>query len=408
MLRVLILTDVFPPETIGGATHTYDMAYHLQELGCDVEVLSSYPNYPFGEFKRRWKIVTRERVNGIKVTRLLSLQPHSATPSFIARFSQYTSFPLHAGIRLLISLLFHRNRYDVIVTSQPPDTTIIVGYLLRRLFGLPWVIAIRDLWQENAVELGFTSSQSPFYRLLSSLKRRAYKHVDLVAYTAETIRKRLERDYEINGKFVFNPNGIDPATFYPRNVNRNKNLLYLGNIGYVFDFESVIEALKYISDPDIKLIILGGGDKKRELQHLVTQHGVDSRVEFPPLITDKAELQIFISGCLLGICPIRPLGVFKTCLPIKVLEYMGAGIPFVACGLGEVEALATESGAGIIVRNEPQEFARAINTLIEETDLREEMGIKGREYVITKFNKPKTVANLYNELEGILNQKEKS
>lgn len=400
MMKVFVVTNTFPPEVWGGATHTYEVAYYLHKLGVNVEVLAPYPKYPYGEFKRQWRPVHREIINEVRVTRLLSPQPHSPNPSFIARFLEYTGFPLHAAIRLSFSLVFKKKDNVIIFTSQPPDTVIVTGYLLKRVLGIKWVIDVRDLWQENAAALGLTSRKSVFFRLLSAVKKRAYQRVDLIAYTAETIKNRLQRDYNINGKLIFNPNGLDPDIFYPRDVKRGKNLVYLGNVGHAYELETVIKAFHYIDDPEVNLLIRGGGDRKPELQQFVNEHNLNGRVKFLPKLS-REKLQRLLSSCLMGICPLKSVESLRSVIPIKVLEYMGAGIPFIACGQGEIETLAEESGAGIIVENDPTAFAQAINKLVGNHKLREEMGGEGREYVVRKFNKPKIIADLYKELIAI-------
>jgi len=107
------------------------------------------------------------------------------------------------------------------------------------------------------------------------------------------------------------------------------------------------------------------------------------------------------SKSLIGLCAKKDLDSLDYIIPIKVLEYMGCGIPFVATGRGEIERLAKESEAGFIVESEPSVIAKAINNLIEDPSLRTKMGLNGRNYVLKEYNTPETVSKLYQSILSI-------
>jgi len=101
------------------------------------------------------------------------------------------------------------------------------------------------------------------------------------------------------------------------------------------------------------------------------------------------------SKSLIGLCAKKDLDSLDYIIPIKVLEYMGCGIPFVATGRGEIERLAKESEAGLIVESEPSVIAKAINSLIEDPSLRTKMGLNGRKFVEKEYNMPATISKLH-------------
>jgi len=101
------------------------------------------------------------------------------------------------------------------------------------------------------------------------------------------------------------------------------------------------------------------------------------------------------SKSLVGLCAKKDLDSLDYIIPIKVLEYMGCGIPFVATGRGEIERLAKKSEAGLIVESEPSVIAKAINSLIEDPGLLTKMGLNGRNYVLKKYNTPEIISNLH-------------
>lgn len=392
-LNVLLITQNFPPESVGGAVHNFEIAEHLSKLGCAVDVLTTYPTYPYGDFDRQNRLCSREKLEKINVTRIWTFQPIKPDPPLRHRLLQYLIFPLHGFLRLVLSTLFSSKRYDVVVTSHPPETILMLGYLMKKLGRMIWVAEFRDLWIEAAVSLGFISSSSVFHKLGERLRKQALQSADIFAYVSWRIRDEFVKKYKVRAKQVFNPNGVDPRRC-PVCDKKNGNMIYVGNIGHAYSLENVITSLSYIKNKNLKLLIAGGGDKKVDLLRLVDELDLNGRVEFVGILSHDQVLDL-ISKSVLGLHAQKELDFLEPAIPIKVLEYMGCGVPFVAIGRGEIERLAKDSQAGLVVGNEPKEIASAIDSLIEDRGLLRKMGENGRDFVGREFNMPKTVSELH-------------
>ena len=73
--------------------------------------------------------------------------------------------------------------------------------------------------------------------------------------------------------------------------------------------------------------------------------------------------------------------------PIKVYEYMAAGLPYICSDFPDWEIVANESGAGICINpGDPIELRKAIELLNSNRELAQEMGKRGRNYVVNKCN----------------------
>ena len=398
-LKVLLITQNFPPESVGGAIHNFEVAKYLSRLGCRVDVLTSYPTYPYGEFKRQNRLYSEERLGNIKVMRVWTYQPTESSPSVNQRLLQYLIFPLHAFLRLIPILLFSRNRYDVVITSHPPEPTLLLGYFIKKFIRIAWVAEFRDLWLEAAVSLGFASNKGILYRLSEKLREKALLSADIFAYVSKHIRDRFIKEYRVKATQIFNPNGVNPEKC-PLCDEKKRNIIYVGNVGYAYSLENVIKSLSYVTDNNLKLLIVGGGDKKPFLLRLVHELGLEDRVKFVGIVS-REEAMDLTSKSLIGLCAQKELDSLEYIVPIKVLEYMGCGIPFVATGRGEIERLAKDSKAGLIVKSEPMVIAEAINSLIEDHDLRTKMGLSGRKFVEKEYNMPETVSKLHQALLSI-------
>ena len=132
---------------------------------------------------------------------------------------------------------------------------------------------------------------------------------------------------------------------------------------------------------------LGVGD-------LVTYHGVLSRRDVVPIVADAT----------IGVVPHLPFGNNLAAWPVKMFEYMAVGLPIVYSDLPSHHAIAGESGAGIAVDpREPTHIADAIERLVRDPDLAEQLGEAGKQAVRERFNwdvESIKLLELYSEILG--------
>ena len=398
-LNILLVTANFPPESVGGAIHNLRVAKYLSRMGCKVDVLTTYPTYPYGEFKRQTRVYSEEKMENIKVMRIWTFQPTKPSPPVYQRLLQYLIFPLHAFLRLIPILFFSRKRYDVVVTSHPPEPTLLLGYLIKKFTRMVWVAEFRDPWLEAAVSLGFISEKNILYILSEKLRKSALLSADIFAYASKHIRDGFVKKYRVKARQIFSPNGVSPEEC-PLCERKGKNIIYIGNIGYAYSLENVVKSLSYVADNDLKLLIVGGGDRMPDLLRLTNELGLEDRVKFVGILSHEETMDL-TSKSLIGLHAQKELDFLEAANPIKVLEYMGCGIPFVAIGVGEIERLAKDSEAGLVVKDEPILIAKAISSLVENNDLRTKMGLNGRKYVEKEYNMPETISKLYQSILSI-------
>lgn len=108
-LDVLVITQFFPPESMGGAHRWEKLTANLEEE-VKPQILCTQPTFPFGEFEHRWQLVERETVNDVPVTRLFTYQPKSDSTQ--GRILNYGVFSLLSTLYILFTFW----RYDYIMT----------------------------------------------------------------------------------------------------------------------------------------------------------------------------------------------------------------------------------------------------------------------------------------------------
>jgi len=384
-LTVLIVSQLYAPETGGNASRIGDMARQLKSLGIEVIILSPHPTVPFGTFRRSRKRKSEGVSDGIRVTNLWSWQPQAGDPGFVSRMAYYLIFALHAAAWALIN----RQKYDVIITSSPPIFVALPGLLSRALFRKRWIVDVRDLWIDASVSLGFIKKGSLYEKASRRFERLFYSRSDLVTVTTLESANRILRSYPGLGreKFVLLSNGVDTEKFRRPFARKKKQIIYSGNIGHAQDLEKVILAMGEVSKRhDVRLLIVGDGDLKETLVRMVRENSLEDCVIFKDLVPRDEVPQLISESCI-GVAPLKDIETLEYAIPTKVFEYMACGIPFIGCSRGEIASIAEKSKGGIIVRSDVKAIADAICHLLDNPGLETEMGNNGRRYVKEHYDR---------------------
>jgi len=148
-MRILFLSDNFPPESNAPATRLYEHAVHWVRAGHHVTVLTCAPNFPegkvFPEYRNRWYVV--EEVDGIRVVRVKTYI--TANEGFLKRTLDYMSFMVTAFIVGLF-----QKRPDVIVATSPQLFAALGAWMLAAVRRRPFIFELRDLWPASIVAVG--------------------------------------------------------------------------------------------------------------------------------------------------------------------------------------------------------------------------------------------------------------
>ncbi|HEC33773.1 MAG TPA: glycosyltransferase WbuB, partial [Chloroflexi bacterium] len=150
-MRVLYLSQYFPPEVGATQTRAYEMATGLIRAGHQVTMLTEVPNHPEGIIRPeyRGRFWTRETLDGIDVIRVwVKTAP---VKTMRTRLAFYLTYMLNAT---LAGLVLARGRYDVVYATSPPLFVGGAALALSLLRRIPLVFEVRDLWPESAVALG--------------------------------------------------------------------------------------------------------------------------------------------------------------------------------------------------------------------------------------------------------------
>lgn len=372
-MRILFLSDNFPPETNAPATRLHEHAVRWVRAGHEVTVITCAPNFPEGKlfagYQNRWRQV--ETIDGIRVVRVKTYI--TANEGFVRRTLDYMSFMVSG----FVAGLFEK-RPDVVVSTSPQFFCAIAGWALSGLRRLPWVFELRDLWPASIVAVG-AMERSPVIRMLEKLELFMYRRADAIVSVTESFREDLVARGIAREKIHVVINGVDLDRYAPR--PRDETLArqfglegkfvlgYMGTHGMAHALDRVLDAAELLRErDDIAFFFAGAGAERAKVERLVVERGL-SNVRMIPRQPKEAMPGLW-SLCDLALIPLRNTPVFATVIPSKLFEAMGMGVPvLMSLPEGEATGIVKRTGCGVCVSPEdPRAMADAVVALAGDAE----------------------------------------
>lgn len=388
-MRVLLLTQYFPPEIGATQNRMSEFAAALAAAGHDVEVLTEVPNHPSGivaaAYRDRW--IYRENERGYRVTRVWVLARPRKT--FVTRVGFYSTFFFMA----ILASLAGRQRYDVVVATTPPLTVAAAGLTLSRLKRAPFVVDVRDLWPEAAAALGEISNPL-LYRAAARLEHAVYRGARAITATTEPFCASIAA-HGSAATVTHVPNGTRPDLFIStpeaRAAFRQRHdfgdrfvVAYIGLHGIAQGLEVVLEAAPSL--PEALFVLVGEGPRKRALVEECERRGCRNVRFFDEVPSAKVADVMAAADALLVTLSAAP--VFKTFVPSKMFDAMAAARPVLLMVDGEARRILEASGAGVYAPpGDAGRLAAAVTALQRNPVERERMGAAGRAFVTAHYDR---------------------
>jgi len=353
-MRILFLTDNFPPEGNAPATRTYEHAREWVKAGHEVTVITCAPNFPegvlFPGYNNKW--YQREVLDGINVVRVKTYI--TANEGFGRRILDYLSFGFMGGVAGLF-----QKRPDVIVSTSPQFFCACGAWVLSVCRWKPWVFELRDIWPASITAVG-AMEKSTTIKLLEKLELFLYRRADrIVAVTNSFKVELIERGIDAD-KIDVVINGVDLSQYSPA-AGKDAELSaeyglagkfvvgYIGTHGMAHALDRVLDAAEKLRGSDeIRFLFTGGGAERANLERMVQQRQLDNVVMMPR--QPKERMPAVWSLCDVSLISLRNTPLFTKVIPSKIFESMGMGLPMViACPRGEATEILESTGSGFVV-----------------------------------------------------------
>jgi phosphatidylinositol alpha-mannosyltransferase len=330
----------------------------------------------------------RQRGHDVRIL-TASHGPQRASEGDIIRLGVGVSVPINASVGTLtfsprylsqIGSMLERERFDILHFHEP-----FVPFLSLFL--------LRESTSVNIATFHAYAGFSPSYefgsRALRGYATRLHGRIAVSAAARHFIDRFFPGDYKVI------PNGVDVQRFanavpIARWQDGTPNVLFVGRHEPRKGLLDLLKAHRIMrkTGSGSRLLIVGSGPQEREARRYVATRGLQE-VEFLGRVSDAEKAQLF-----------RTVEVFASpatggeSFGIVLLEAMAAGTPIVCSDIHGYKGVVRRDREGLLVPpREPRELAIAIDRLLRDPALREQMGAAGQARA-EEFSWPRVTAKV--------------
>ena len=368
-MKILFLTDNFPPEVNAPATRTFEHCREWVKAGHDVTVITCFPNYPQGKVYQGYtnSLCKTECMDGIKVVRVWSYM--TANKGFIKRIIDFISF----SVTSFFAGLFRE--CDIIVATSPQFFTALSGRTLGFFKRKPWIMEVRDLWPDSIKAVG-AMKESVVLKYFSKEEKWCYSSAKKIVVVTNSFKREIAKKGIPEDKIFVIKNGANTELFKPREKSQEllrklglegKRVLgYVGTLGMAHKIDFLIDCVKDLDD--YALMILGNGAEKENIQQKIENEGIKNVVLLDSV--PKNEVAEYIALQDAALVNLRKSSLFTTVIPSKIFETASMRIPIMLGVDGEAREMVEEFGAGLFYEPENREdFLEKLNTLFSSPEV---------------------------------------
>ena len=371
-MKLLFITDNFPPETNAPATRTYEHAKEWVKQGVEVTVITCAPNFPQGKIYKGYKnrLYQKETIDGIEVIRVWSYI--TANEGFAKRVADYLSFAFSA-----FWAGFFRD-YDVIIATSPQFFTTWTAAALSKIRRKPWIFELRDLWPESIRTVGAMRKESRVLDWLERVELWLYRDADKVVAVTDAFKENLIARGIDAAKIEVVTNGANLDLYSPR--EKDATLLralgledkfivgYIGTHGMAHSLDFIVSCLAKVKDPQIHFLFVGAGAVKKEIVRMAKELELDNVSFHEPV--SKEEVPRYLSIIDVSLASLKKSDTFKTVIPSKIFEASAMGKPTLLGVEGQAQEILESYRAGVCFTPEDEtDFLEKLRSLKDDKAL---------------------------------------
>ena len=358
-MRIHLITNLFAPDELAGASLYTDFALFLKAAGHDIRVSTTFSYYPQWELNPADQGVSfrDESFGDIPVRRIGMYIPQVPT----GRTRMLSDLSFFYG--LLRHARFQHWVPDVIVTASPMFSQCLAQRFLYPGKRIPRMIIVQDFVVDAALELGILKLplMAPVLRLL---ERWSFRSAQTLSTIGEPMLDKLKAKIGEDRRLLYIPNWIHQSLqqAIDRQLGHHERtphqLFYSGNVGVKQGLPDFIKTFKAAGSSWQLQINGGGADIQRLRQEIngAANIAIGGVLEEP----DYVAALLRSSVCLITQKP----GVGANFLPSKLLPALASGTPVLAVCENNTPLAkeVTAGGFGVVI---PPDDSMALKLVLE-------------------------------------------
>ena len=406
--NLLIYAHYYYPDVASTGQILTELAEGLNDT-FHTTVICTVPSYTgkISRYYRKHKYYY-ENINGVDVLRI-------RVPEFRKSFALSRIFNILSYFFSAIFATFRVGHQDYVLTiSQPPVLGGLLGVIGKHIKRAKLIYNIQDFNPEQVMAVNFTHNRLVLNAMMLLDKyscRQASKVIIVGRDMIETLQKRFDKPVS----YAHINNWINEEEIYPLQKNHPKVLefkkryhledkfviMYSGNIGLYYDLSNIIKIIeKFKAETKVAFAFIGEGSVLEELCNYKDAHQL-SNVVFIPYQPKNDLIYSLNAGDVHFV--VNAKGIKGVSVPSKLYGVMAVGKPVLGIMEEGAEArlIVEEAKCGISV--EPGDY-KAIEELIgkyiklRDTEKLQEMGARGREYLIQNLTRKVSVEKYRDEI----------
>jgi glycosyltransferase involved in cell wall biosynthesis len=322
---------------------------------------------------------------------------------YVSGFSVYRkSFVKRLAHEFLLGLnslrLLKEAKPDLILVGYPPAFMPLSALVYKLLFSVPVVLEVRDLMAGALTASGYSRSRW-VSRAAQYYENMLLKYSDAIAPVSPGMESQFTKYSKKKFKILPSFNGIEDTMLNFSGEELDFNLraqfeeikkhiqlrkgerlvVYAGALTQSYDIETILHGFSRLNEDNVKLLILGDGEKKSTYQTMVSELNLP-HIYFYGFVDRRVSLMI-IGLADVAVHSFNRNPHWDYVLGNKVFDYMAMGTPVLFSGRGTTAKLVLDSKGGLVSEPENvQDFSEKLNILLFDPDTKA-CGERGRDYV---------------------------
>jgi len=345
-LRLVLVTDAFPPMRSSGAVQVRDLSLELARQGHEVTVVAPSPDLQ--------EVLRVEDYSDVRVIRVRV--PQIRVASYVRRTIAEAMMPIYVLWGLYRSGLHKGGDWSGVVCYAPSLFLGPIAKALKTANRCPSYLIIRDIFPQWALDMGLMGRGIPYYTL-KLVERYLYASADVIGvqtagnlpYFSGWLTSKQGRRLEVLQNWLCEASdqgcsiNLEGSSFAGRKV-----IVYAGNMGRAQGMDIVLDLAEAVCDDEsIGFLLVGRGSEAPRLRRECSERGLDNVLFFDEI--EPVEIPGLYAQCDIGLVVLDPRHKTHN-IPGKFLSYMQRGLPVLATinPGNDLVGLIREKNVGIV------------------------------------------------------------
>ena len=358
-MRILVVSQYYHPESFS----ITNLCEGLVRLGHHVQVVTSKPQYGFGQIPKDYQKITDEIVSGVNIHRV---RTYPQRRSWMSLIRNHVTFYRSASK----DLMQLQGRYDVVMSvSFSSLMSVIPAIRYAKTHHIPHLLYAVNVWPESVLVNKFFRKEGWMYRWLTSWSHSLYRQVDKILVSSPVYQQHFTQLFgkeKVINEALVQPALIEQVGQESIQYGEGFHLVYAGNFGIIQQLAILLKAWVSTSS-NMHLHCIGSGSQSHRLLQLVKQLSLTDRVHFYAHQTPENLGKFFIDADAFYV-GLQTSGIVGKSIPQPLIQYLPYGQPILASLQGDGLKLIKALPPTFLLEPGMKNVARLLNKIKKLTN----------------------------------------